>query len=168
GNGDGHFSSSFQSSLEGNVLHNASMPREVAYGSIISLKNHRTGGGYLHSHFHLYPEGIGAKQQQVTSYAHKDDNNKFIVKKWNVEPSIKSKELSDDGEEEPIELLHHGGLVRLEHAITGRNIHSHHEPAPISKKMFQVTGYGENGTGDANDVWKVEILEAPREKLSIQ
>lgn len=38
---------------------------EVAYGAVISLKNHRTGGGYLHSHFHLYPEGIGARQQQV-------------------------------------------------------------------------------------------------------
>ena len=23
---------------------------------------------------------------------------------------------------------------------------------------FQVTGYGENGTGDANDVWRVEVV----------
>lgn len=38
---------------------------EVAYGAVISLKNHRTGGGYLHSHYHLYPEGVGARQQQV-------------------------------------------------------------------------------------------------------
>ncbi len=65
GSGDGHFSSSFQSALVGNPLHNASMPRELAVGAVISLKNHRTGGGYLHSHFHLYPEGVGAKQQQV-------------------------------------------------------------------------------------------------------
>lgn len=41
------------------------MPRQVAYGAIITLKNQRTGGGYLHSHFHLYPEGVGARQQQV-------------------------------------------------------------------------------------------------------
>ena len=40
---------------------------QVAYGAAITLKNHRTGGGYLHSHFHLYPEGIGSKQQQVKS-----------------------------------------------------------------------------------------------------
>lgn len=32
---------------------------------MISLKNHRTGGGYLHSHHHLYPDGVGARQQQV-------------------------------------------------------------------------------------------------------
>lgn len=38
---------------------------EVAFGSIVTLKNHRTGGGYLHSHWHLYPENVGAKQQQV-------------------------------------------------------------------------------------------------------
>lgn len=65
GNGDGFYSSAFQSQLIGNSLHNASMPRLVAYGATITLKNHRTGGGYLHSHHHLYPENIGARQQQV-------------------------------------------------------------------------------------------------------
>jgi len=39
--------------------------KELAYGSIVTLKNARVGGGYLHSHFHIYPEGVGAKQQQV-------------------------------------------------------------------------------------------------------
>ena len=67
GNGDGHFSSLFQSALDGNFLHNATMPRELAYGAMITLKNARVGGGYLHSHYHLYPEGVGARQQQVTS-----------------------------------------------------------------------------------------------------
>lgn len=65
GNGDGFYSSAFQSQLIGNSLHNASMPRLVAYGAVVTFKNHRTGGGYLHSHYHLYPEGIGARQQQV-------------------------------------------------------------------------------------------------------
>jgi len=27
--------------------------------------------------------------------------------------------------------------------MTRRNVHSHHEHAPISKKQYQVTGYGE-------------------------
>jgi hypothetical protein len=67
GNGDGFYSSAFQSQLIGNSLHNASMPRQVAYGAVITLKNHRTGGGYLHSHYHLYPENVGARQQQVRS-----------------------------------------------------------------------------------------------------
>lgn len=37
----------------------------LAYGSTITVKNLRIAGGYLHSHWHLYPEGAGAKQQQV-------------------------------------------------------------------------------------------------------
>ena len=49
-------------------------------------------------------------------------------------------------------------IDRLEHIISRRNIHTHQEPAPVSKKQYQVTGYGENGTGDANDVWRVEIV----------
>jgi dolichyl-phosphate-mannose-protein mannosyltransferase len=66
GNGDGHFSSFFQSALVGNALNNASMPRELAFGAVITLRSYKAGSGYLHSHNHLYPEGMGAKQQQVT------------------------------------------------------------------------------------------------------
>ena len=64
GNGDGHFSSYFQSALVGNSLNNASMPRDLAFGAVITLRSHHAGSGYLHSHNHLYPEGIGSKQQQ--------------------------------------------------------------------------------------------------------
>ncbi|CAG9813205.1 unnamed protein product [Phaedon cochleariae] len=148
GNGDGFYSSAFQSQLIGNSLHNASMPYQVAYGAVVTMKNHRTGGGYLHSHFHLYPEGVGARQQQITTYTHKDDNNKWIIKKYNSETT-------DD-----VEIIRNGDLVRLEHLSTKRNLHSHKEPAPITKKHYQVTGYGENGTGDANDVWRITTIGA--------
>ncbi|XP_033217409.1 protein O-mannosyl-transferase 2 [Belonocnema kinseyi] len=146
GSGDGFYSSEFQSLLQGNSLHNATMPRQLAYGASITLKNHRTGGGYLHSHWHIYPEGIGARQQQITTYSHKDDNNLWLVKKYDTE----------EIPEKPV-LVKHGDLIRLEHVVTRRNLHSHKEIAPVSKKHYQVTGYGENGTGDANDVWKVLI-----------
>ncbi|XP_046662326.1 protein O-mannosyl-transferase 2-like [Homalodisca vitripennis] len=148
GNGDGFYSSAFQSQLQGNTLHNASMPRDVAYGAVVTLKIHRTGGGYLHSHWHLYPEGVGARQQQVTTYTHKDDNNRWVVKKYNKEVD----------KEDEVELVRHGDLIRLEHVVTRRNLHSHREPAPVTKKHYQVTGYGENGTGDANDVWMVQVV----------
>ena len=36
----------------------------VAFGSEITLKNRRGGGGLLHSHAHLYPEEYGEFQQQ--------------------------------------------------------------------------------------------------------
>ncbi|XP_046615622.1 protein O-mannosyl-transferase 2 isoform X9 [Neodiprion virginianus] len=154
GNGDGFYSSGFQSQLEGNSLHNATMPRHLAYGAIITLKNHRTGGGYLHSHWHLYPEGMGARQQQITTYSHKDDNNRWLVKKFDTNV------LPPDNV-----LVKHGDLIRLEHIVTRRNLHSHKEVAPISKKHYQVTGYGENGTGDANDVWKVLIVNGKEDDI---
>ncbi|KAH3853450.1 hypothetical protein DPMN_095974, partial [Dreissena polymorpha] len=145
GGGDGFFSSQFQSQLEGNRLHNISMPDRVAFGSVISLKQQRTGGGYLHSHSHLYPEEHPPRQQQVTTYSHKDENNM-----WRVNPSMGKPNL----EGHPV-LLKNGDLVRLEHVITKRNLHSHKEPAPLSARHFQLSGYGQDGEGDANDVWQV-------------
>lgn len=149
GSGDGFYSSAFQSQLIGNSLYNASMPRQVACGAVVTIKNHRTGGGYLHSHFHLYPEGVGARQQQITTYTHKDDNNKWLIKKYNTNEKC-----------DEIEILRSGDLVRLEHVATRRNLHSHKEHAPVTKKHYQVTGYGENGTGDANDIWRVLVKGA--------
>ncbi|KAM9571160.1 protein O-mannosyl-transferase 2 isoform 2-T2 [Salvelinus alpinus] len=147
GPGDGFFSSAFQSRLIGNNLHNASMPEYLAYGSIITVKNLRIAGGYLHSHWHLYPEGVGAKQQQVTAYLHKDYNNMWLVHRSND---------SDAQSGEP-DLVRHGDIIRLEHKETTRNLHSHLHEAPLTKKHFQVTGYGINGTGDPNDLWQVEV-----------
>lgn len=155
GNGDGFYSSAFQSQLEGNPLHNASMPLELAYGAEITLKSQRSGGGYLHSHLHLYPEGgAWAVQQQITTYSHKDINNKWIVKKADTEP------LDWDDEDEVTELVRHGDSIRLEHVPTGRNLHSHRLPSPVTTRHYQVSGYGENGVGDANDVWRVEVVGA--------
>lgn len=149
GPGDGFYSSAFQSQLEGNSLYNVSMPRYVAYGAVVTLKNHRTGGGYLHSHWHLYPEGVGSRQQQVTAYSHKDENNKWIIKKYDREPNVTK---------DSVEFILNGDLIRLEHQITSRNLHGHRERAPVTTKHFQVTCYGENGIGDANDVWRLEII----------
>ncbi|VVC33926.1 MIR motif,Protein O-mannosyl-transferase, C-terminal four TM domain,Glycosyl transferase family 39/83 [Cinara cedri] len=149
GNGDGFYSSAFQSKLQGNSLHNASMPKEVAFGSIVTLKNHRTGGGYLHSHWHLYPENVGAKQQQITTYAHKDENNRWLIKFYKDNEKINVNDT--------VRFVKHGDMIRLEHVPTRRNLHSHRESAPITKKHYQVTGYGEEGVGDYNDVWKVFI-----------
>ncbi|XP_031634027.1 protein O-mannosyl-transferase 2 [Contarinia nasturtii] len=149
GNGDGFYSSAFQSQLIGNSLHNATMPRQLAYGAVLTLKNYKTGGGYLHSHYHLYPKGAGSRQQQITTYTHKDENNKWLIKPYNEE--IKSNE-------KDVVLVKHGDLIRLEHIQTKRNLHSHREQAPLTKKHYQVTGYGENGIGDANDIWKIMIV----------
>ncbi|MFT7819267.1 protein O-mannosyl-transferase 2 isoform X1, partial [Arapaima gigas] len=147
GPGDGFFSSAFQSRLVGNNLHDASMPEYLAYGSVITLKNVRIAGGYLHSHWHLYPEGVGARQQQVTAYLHKDYNNLWLVHR---QDGVEDRSGAPD-------FVRHGDIIRLEHRETTRNLHSHLHEAPLTKKHLQVTGYGMNGTGDLNDLWQVEV-----------
>ncbi|KAJ8045755.1 Protein O-mannosyl-transferase 2 [Holothuria leucospilota] len=156
GPGDGFFSSGFQSKLIGNRLHNVSMPEKIAYGSVITLKNHRAAGGLLHSHPHLYPEGIGAQQQQVTAYAYKDENNLWLIKKYVEEDTPVGQH-----DHVNVEFVRNGDFVLLEHVMTQRNLHSHELSAPLTRNHHQVTCYGENGTGDVNDVWQVEVPGAP-------
>lgn len=80
---------------------------------------------------------------QVTAYAHKDENNKFLVKKWNVDADLELLDANMMNVTKEIDLVRNGDLIRLEHVSTRRNIHAHSEKAPVSKKQFQVTGYGE-------------------------
>ncbi|XP_045162576.2 protein O-mannosyl-transferase 2-like [Mercenaria mercenaria] len=148
GHGDGFYSSQFQSTLEGNRLHNISMPDSFAYGSVVSLKHQRTGGTYLHSHPHLYPEEHPPRQQQITGYSHKDENNMWRIKPSHYEPS--------EDNSYPV-FVKNGDLVRLEHIHTRRNLHSHREPAPLTSRHFQVSGYGQDGKGDANDIWQIVV-----------
>lgn len=143
GNGDGFYSSSFQSQLIGNSLHNSSWPAHLAYDAEVTIKNNRIGGAYLHSHWHLYPEGVGARQQQVTTYSHKDSNNKWLIKR-----GLNSREGDI--------FVRDGDVVLLEHVATRRNLHSHFEQAPVTKRHYQVTCYGDGGVGDANDYWRIQ------------
>lgn len=85
---------------------------------------------------------------QITTYTHKDDNNKWLVKKYvkKGEEDSNSNNTIIDGNKSndtDIEFVHHGDFIVLEHIPTKRNLHSHKEHAPVTKKHYQVTGYGE-------------------------
>jgi len=168
GPGDAFFSSRFQLGLEGNMLHNASTPKDVAYGASLRLRNNIVAGGFLHSHKHLYPEGVGVKQQQVTTYQDEDNNNLWIVKKFD-QPA------PEWNSTDPVEFVRNGDLIRLEHQPTRRLLHSLRVPAVMSRRHFLVTGYGVNGTGNDNDVWRVviengaenEVLETMRHRFRL-
>ena len=47
-----------------------------------------------------------------------------------------------------------GKKIRLEHAQTGKNLHSHLFQSPVSGQQ-EVSGYGANGDGDTGDNWEV-------------
>lgn len=147
GPGDAQMSSLFQANLVGNDF--ATNPLEIAYGSRLTLKNSGWGGGLLHSHVQTYP--VGSNQQQVTCYHYKDINNDWIITpRWD-EPDI-----DPNG---PIQFLHDGDVIRLVHSATGRNLHSHPVPAPITKLNNEVSCYGNATIGDFQDYWVVEVVD---------
>ncbi|KAH8106915.1 glycosyltransferase family 39 protein [Cristinia sonorae] len=147
GPGDAQMSSLFQANLAGNDF--ANNPLEIAYGSRVTLKNFGYGGGLLHSHVQTYP--VGSSQQQVTCYHYKDDNNHWvIIPPWGEAPY---------NPEGPMKFLQHGDVIRLKHNPTTRNLHSHPIPAPVTKHNHEVSCYGNETIGDAQDHWIVEVVD---------
>ncbi|KAG6899453.1 hypothetical protein C0993_010235 [Termitomyces sp. T159_Od127] len=152
GPGDAQMSSLFQANLVGNDF--ARNPLEVAYGSKITLKNMGWGGGLLHSHVQTYP--VGSNQQQVTCYHYKDENNDWIILPLWEEP-----EYNPNGE---LRFLKDGDVIRLQHAPTSRNLHSHTILAPITKLNYEVSCYGNSTIGDVGDYWQVEVVDDIKRK----
>ncbi|KIW79927.1 hypothetical protein Z517_06542 [Fonsecaea pedrosoi CBS 271.37] len=147
GPGDAQMSSLFQANLRGTEVGRDS-PLEIALGSKVTLKNMGYGGGLLHSHVQTYPEGSG--QQQVTCYHHKDANND-----WFFYPNRSQPEYDPEG---PLSFIADKQVVRLIHAQTGRNLHSHAVAAPITKADWEVSCYGNVTVGDEKDHWQIEVV----------
>jgi dolichyl-phosphate-mannose-protein mannosyltransferase len=147
GPGDAQMSSLFQANLKGTNVGKDS-PLEIAYGSRATIKNMGYGGGLLHSHVQTYPEG--STQQQVTCYHHKDANND-----WFFYPNRNEPDFNPDS---PLRFVGDGHVIRLIHAQTGRNLHSHQIPAPITKADYEVACYGNTTIGDDKDHWTVEVV----------
>ncbi|CRG82950.1 dolichyl-phosphate-mannose-proteinmannosyltransferase [Talaromyces islandicus] len=161
GEGDGFMSSEFQATLNSKAMQD--VPADVAFGSRVSVRHYNTQGGYLHSHPHMYP--TGSKQQQVTLYPHKDENNVFLLEN-------QTQPLGPDGAEIEgylawdnltADYIYDGAVIKLYHLLTHRRIHSHDERAPITEVDWQneVSAYGYEGfAGDANDLFRVEIIKS--------
>ncbi|WPH00942.1 glycosyltransferase family 39 protein [Acrodontium crateriforme] len=147
GPGDAQMSSLFQANLKGTEVGKDS-PLEIAFGSRATLKNMGYGGGLLHSHVQTYPEG--SNQQQITCYHHKDSNND-----WFFYPNRLQAEYDPEG---PISFVGDKQTIRLIHAQTGRNLHSHAVSAPMTKADYEVSCYGNVTVGDTKDHWIVEVV----------
>lgn len=147
GPGDANMSSLFQANLIGNTIEGG--PLDLAYGSRLTIKNNGLNGGLLHSHVQTYPEG--SEQQQITTYHHKDTNNDWIIERPRPDGFYSP--------EEDLTYIAHGSVIRLFHAETGRNLHSHTINAPLTKGKYEVSCYGNMTIGDTKDNWIVEIVE---------
>ncbi|ODO01385.1 hypothetical protein I350_06204 [Cryptococcus amylolentus CBS 6273] len=163
GDGDGFMSSEFQHTLQGHGMEDTYA--DVGFGSKVSIRHVNTQGGYLHSHPHAYP--AGSKQQQITLYPHRDDNNVWRI----VNASSPDGPASFPWDDLPFEEVLTGTKIRLEHVTTEKRLHSHDIRPPVSEVEFQneVSGYGFPGfAGDANDDFIVEITKKTRGKSDRQ
>jgi len=91
----------------------------------------------LHSHPIKYISG--SKQQEVTCFWRRDDDDWWIIK---GPKKIKS-----------------GDRIVLTHATTGKNLHTAKFISPTSHQQ-EVSGFGFSGKGDSNDYFKVIITQS--------
>ena len=61
--------------------------------------------------------------------------------------------------EAPIKYVGDKNVIRLIHAQTGRNLHSHQVAAPVTKADWEVSCYGNTTVGDTKDHWLVEVVD---------
>ncbi|XP_021040685.1 stromal cell-derived factor 2-like protein 1 [Mus caroli] len=112
----------------------------VTCGSVLKLLNthHKVR---LHSHDIKY--GSGSGQQSVTGVEESDDANSY----WRIRGG------SEGGCPRGLP-VRCGQAVRLTHVLTGKNLHTHHFPSPLSNNQ-EVSAFGEDGEGDDLDLWTV-------------
>lgn len=161
GEGDGFMSSEFQSTLNSKGMQD--VPADVALGSRVTIRHHNTQGGYLHSHNHMYP--TGSKQQQITLYPHKDENNIWLIENQTQPEGANGPITGPKAWDSltPLRYVEDGMIIRLYHQPTHRRLHSHDVRPPITEADWQneVSAYGFEGfEGDANDFFRVEIVKS--------
>ncbi|XP_031804985.1 stromal cell-derived factor 2-like protein 1, partial [Sarcophilus harrisii] len=117
----------------------------VTCGSVLKLLNTRHGVR-LHSHDVKY--GSGSGQQSVTGVEGSEDANSY----WRIRGGA-------DGECPRGAPVRCGQAVRLTHVNTGKNLHTHHFPSPLSNNQ-EVSAFGDGGEGDQLDVWLVQCSGA--------
>lgn len=147
GTGDASTSSLFQVNLEGTKIANS--PRDIMYGSEVTIRSQGSSPNLLHSHVQIYPEG--SNLQQITAYGHSDGNNNWVFKLSRRDGrSLDSLDLHTPVKD--------GDILRLSHKFTGVNLHSHDIHAHVTKQHKEVAGYGSEVVGDSRDDWIIEIV----------
>jgi dolichyl-phosphate-mannose--protein O-mannosyl transferase len=115
--------------------------KTIYYGSTVRIQNERSG---FHLHSHDLKYGSGSNQQSVTGMRDSNDYNSL----WTI------KHAAGNPYKLPSEKVLCGDSIRLEHALTRRNLHSHDFQSPVSGRS-EVSCFGEDGNGDGGDNWQI-------------
>ncbi|KFM01151.1 Stromal cell-derived factor 2-like 1, partial [Aptenodytes forsteri] len=86
----------------------------------------------------------GSGQQSVTGVEASDDANSY----WRIRGK-------SDGSCQRGTAVKCGQAIRLTHVNTGKNLHTHHFPSPLSNNQ-EVSAFGDDGEGDDLDIWIVQ------------
>ncbi|KAI8324712.1 protein O-D-mannosyltransferase [Martensiomyces pterosporus] len=154
GDGNAFMSPEFQNTLDGVTLGHT--PRDIYYGARVRIRHDASNAGYLHSHLSNYE--TGSKQQQITLYGFRDDNNFWTITRTDAD----EEKFQNSSDPSALQQIKDGDIVRLMHWKTHRRLHSHDERPPVTTHDYQneVSGYGWEGfNGDSNDHWRVQILD---------
>ena len=137
--------------------------KDVLIGSHVTIRQYKSLGErpFLHSHAAAWP--TGSHQQQITGYPFASDpNNTWIIRA--VKPGTKVQGHEDDPQAEPGDFVTFGQPIRLQHAVTGRFLHSHAVDPVLSDKehQWEISAYGDGSDtySDANDLWHVAAVNA--------
>jgi len=113
----------------------------ITCGSALRIQNDITK--YYLASFNMN-WSTGSHLQIITAIGDDNSNdNLFIIKEGETYPSCRSGE--------PISC---NSVIRLEHVVTGKNLHSHVFPSMLSNSQ-EACGFGENGDGDVNDNFRI-------------
>ncbi|CAH8614341.1 unnamed protein product [Dicrocoelium dendriticum] len=114
---------------------------EVTCGTVLKLVNSQYKVK-LHSHDVMY--GSGSGQQSVTGVEDELDSNSYwqIMERNGAPQCIRGR------------VVKCGQKIRLMHLNTRKNLHSHHFQSPLSSN-YEVSAFGEDGSGDEGDDWQV-------------
>ncbi|ELR47903.1 Stromal cell-derived factor 2-like protein 1 [Bos mutus] len=117
----------------------------VTCGSVLKLFNtqHRGRRCQVDGHPGDGVSSPGSGQQSVTGVEASDDANSY----WRIRGGT-------DGECPRGSPVRCGQAVRLTHVLTGKNLHTHHFPSPLTNNQ-EVSAFGEDGEGDDLDLWTV-------------
>jgi MIR domain/Beta/Gamma crystallin len=115
------------------------------YGSIARIM-HLATGKLLRSLPFVYENPGSSGQQQVTALSGFEENNLWRIK-------MRDGTRFDENFGHTVE---NNSIIRLEHLLTHKNLHSHVGiPSAITGQQ-EVTCFGSFGVGDSNDNWRIE------------
>ncbi len=119
--------------------------KEVTYGSTLRIQN-------IISTYHLTSMGMnwstGSGLQIVTAISSdRDTGSLFTIKEGDGYP------VKVNGE-----IVRCGDIIRLEHVVTGKNLHSHEFKSFVTDSQ-EACAFGENGQGDVNDNFQISCYK---------